>query len=196
MNASASHDVRRHILETGRRLIQQKGFVAVGLSELLAAAGVPKGSFYYYFASKEAFGEALLRFYFDSYLEEVRGILRDPAFSGAARLLRYIEEWVRCQCDDAPVGKCLVVKLGAEVADLSEAMRAVLKNGTDAVIAEIATCIRAGLADGSLSGIPDADATAAALYEVKLGASLLSKMRRDGSAFAASTMTVRQLLRL
>lgn len=196
MNASTSHDVRRHILETGRKLIQEKGFVAVGLAELLSVAGVPKGSFYYYFASKEAFGEALLDFYFDSYLVEVRQMLTDPSRTGAARLLHYVDEWVRNQCGDGTSPKCLVVKLGAEVADLSEAMRTVLKNGTDAVIAEIATCIRAGLADGSLSGIPDADTTAAALYEVKLGASLLSKMRRDGSAFAASTMTVRQLLRL
>jgi len=37
-----------------------KGFSVVGLNEVLKSAGVPKGSFYHYFSSKDAFGEALL----------------------------------------------------------------------------------------------------------------------------------------
>lgn len=69
MNAvgnSTSHpatDVRRSILDVGQRIMAGKGFSAVGLNEVLAAAGVPKGSFYHYFASKEAFGQALLEKY-------------------------------------------------------------------------------------------------------------------------------------
>jgi len=49
----------------------QKGYTAVGLSELLATAGVPKGSFYHYFRSKEEFGQALLEEYFSEYLGRV-----------------------------------------------------------------------------------------------------------------------------
>ncbi|MGB8602002.1 MAG: TetR/AcrR family transcriptional regulator [Rhizomicrobium sp.] len=189
-------DVRRHILEVGQQLIQDKGFVAVGLSQLLAAAAVPKGSFYYYFASKEAFGEALLTFYFDGYIAEVRTILRDESLSPAARLLRYGEAWMQSQCGDEAKAKCLVVKLGAEVADLSEAMRAVLKKGTNATIAEVATCIRAGLADGSLAGIAEPEQAAVALYEYKLGVSLLAKLRRDKSAFDGYEVAIRRLLNI
>ena len=54
-----STDIRQHILDTAKPIILGKGFSAVGLSELLAVAGVPKGSFYHYFKSKELFGEAL-----------------------------------------------------------------------------------------------------------------------------------------
>lgn len=39
-------DVRQHILDTAKPIILGKGFSAVGLNELLFAAGVPKGSFY------------------------------------------------------------------------------------------------------------------------------------------------------
>lgn len=38
-------DVRQHILNTGQVIIGGKGFSAVGLNEILKAAGVPKGSF-------------------------------------------------------------------------------------------------------------------------------------------------------
>ncbi len=38
----------------------QRGFTGMGLSELLKTAQVPKGSFYHYFRSKEAFGVAML----------------------------------------------------------------------------------------------------------------------------------------
>ena len=50
-------DVRQNILQAARPIIGAKGFSAVGLTEILAAAKVPKGSFYYYFTSKEAFGK-------------------------------------------------------------------------------------------------------------------------------------------
>ena len=56
MNSEHAHserpDTRQHILDCGRQLVAAKGFVGVGLAEILATAGVPKGSFYHYFASK------------------------------------------------------------------------------------------------------------------------------------------------
>ena len=64
------------MLDVGRRIMAGKGFSAVGLNEVLAAAGVPKGSFYHYFASKDAFGEALLESYFEQYLAEIDETLK------------------------------------------------------------------------------------------------------------------------
>ena len=56
---NARHDnTRQHILETGQRIIAGKGFASVGLNEILTTAGVPKGSFYHYFDSKEALFKA------------------------------------------------------------------------------------------------------------------------------------------
>src|SRR5690606_25283697 len=56
MNLSAkAQATRQHILDTGYRLVLQKGFAALGLQEILKACAVPKGSFYHYFSSKEAF---------------------------------------------------------------------------------------------------------------------------------------------
>ncbi len=55
-----SEATRQHILDTSFELLLCKSFVGVGLQEILKACDVPKGSFYHYFASKEAFGCALL----------------------------------------------------------------------------------------------------------------------------------------
>ena len=63
-------DTREHLLATGESIILGKGFSAVGLAEILGCAGVPKGSFYHYFRSKEQFGTALLERYFDRYLAD------------------------------------------------------------------------------------------------------------------------------
>ena len=52
-----------------------KGYTAVGLAEVVKAASVPKGSFYYYFKSKEEFGQALLQEYFSDYLIMVDAML-------------------------------------------------------------------------------------------------------------------------
>ena len=61
MNKITEHDTREHLLATGELLCMQRGFTGMGLSELLKTAEVPKGSFYHYFRSKEAFGVAMLR---------------------------------------------------------------------------------------------------------------------------------------
>lgn len=64
-------DTRQHLLDTGHRMMVVKGFTGVGLNEILQAASVPKGSFYHYFNSKEAFGEALLESYFSDYMVQL-----------------------------------------------------------------------------------------------------------------------------
>ena len=180
-------DTRQHILDTGNRIIAAKGFSCVGLTELLQASEVPKGSFYHYFKSKEAFGQTLLEDYFDNYLRHLDSLLDRTELSARERLLGYFDHWRSTQsrtgCDER---KCLVVKLGAEVADLSEAMRLTLRDGTERIIARLADCIASAVHDGSLSApgpLPALDplSMARTLYQLWLGASLLAKLHRDES---------------
>jgi TetR/AcrR family transcriptional repressor of nem operon len=189
-------DVRQHILDTAKPIILGRGFSAVGLNQLLCAADVPKGSFYHYFKSKEAFGEALLDSYFVDYLERLDQLLTQPGSCAAQKLIRYWTLWLDTQSSEGLEGKCLVVKLGGEVSDLSEAMRMALQRGTDSIIARLAACIEDGLVDGSLRDVKDASHTAQALYGMWLGATLLTKMRRDRSALEEAMNASLQLLDL
>lgn len=188
------HDnTRQHILETGHRIFAGKGFTSVGLNELLKTAGVPKGSFYHYFESKEQYGQALLEDYFDRYLADIETVLNSEGASGHESLMRYWQRWLDRQCDDCVDQKCLVVKLSAEVADLSDAMRLTLRDGTDRIVARIAQVIEAGVADGSLPESA-AQTTAQTLYQLWLGASLLGKLHRNSEALENAMTFTRQLL--
>ena len=189
-------DVRQSILENGQRIMAGKGFSAVGLNEVLAAAQVPKGSFYHYFGSKEAFGEEMLKRYFEDYLAELEAILCSPGPTMAQRLMAYWQHWQETQSFSDCQGKCLAVKLGAEVADLSEVMRLALKQGTTAITARLRAAIEAGVAEGSLSVDGDPGRAAQSLYQLWLGASVLTKIARNTQPFEAATVATRLILHL
>lgn len=184
---------RQHLLDTATRLMSHKGYTAVGLSQLLATAGVPKGSFYYYFKSKEAFGKALLDNYFCHYGDTMRQLFEADA-SGADRLLRYFQRWQDNQCSEKFAQKCLVVKLAAEVCDLSEAMRQTLDFGTQSIIGQLASCVEAGVADGSIRTDTQPAELASQLYQLWLGASLLGKVGQAPNRFSIAMSLTKQLL--
>ncbi len=192
----ATSDVRQGILEAGQRIMAGRGFSAVGLNEILTAAGVPKGSFYHYFGSKDAFGEALLESYFEDYLADLDETLRQPGLTMAQRLMNYWRQWQETQSFFDCQGKCLAVKLGAEVADLSEAMRSALKRGTSGITKRLGRAIEAGVLEGSLSISDDPDRVAQSLYQLWLGASVMVKIVRSVQPFETSMMTTRQILHL
>lgn len=192
----ATANVRDKILATGQRIMGGKGFSAVGLNEVLAAAGVPKGSFYHYFGSKDAFGEALLEAYFDAYLDDMERIFRQPGKNKAVQMEDYFAAWQDNQSFEDCQGKCLAVKLGAEVADLSDSMRAALDRGTAAIIAGMADAIKAGQAEGVFPNQEDATQLAQSLYQLWLGASVMVKIVRTPQPFDTALLTSRQLLGL
>ena len=189
-------DVKQRILDTGRSIILGKGFSAVGLNEILSTAQVPKGSFYHYFKSKEAFGEALVDSYVLDYLAHVDSLLQNDGAPAAERLMRYWKSWMSTGETETAECNCLVVKLSGEVSDMSEAMRVALLRGTNLIIERLGNCIAEGLADGSLTGNLDTRHTALTLYELWLGAALLSKVRRDRSALDTAMAATAELLNL
>lgn len=171
-------DSRQSILNAGQRTIAHKGWSAVGLTEILTVAGVPKGSFYYYFNSKEAFGEAMLARYFNEYLADMDAMFARPDVPAAERLMDYWRTWRATQSLDDCEGRCLAVKLGAEIADLSEPLRVALEHGTTAITGRLETILEAGLGDGSMSLKSSVPVTAQTLYNLWLGSSVMAKIQR------------------
>ncbi len=115
------------LLEAGKKIFLERGYNNSGIEAILQAAGVPKGSFYYYFESKEDFGLAVLGRFAECYQSDVERYLDDRTVGPLERLRRYFEakcerlESQHCRCG------CLVGNLSQEMADQSEAFRARLE---------------------------------------------------------------------
>ncbi len=185
---------RQHILDAGQNLVLHKGFAGVGLQEILTTCSVPKGSFYHYFPSKEAFGCALLEQYVSVYRERLDALLARDGGNARERLMRYWNAWIHDPACGGWAESCLVVKLAAEVADLSEDMRRVLDDGVAALLLRIAATVEEGRRDGSLPDGATPQALAQALYQMWLGAALLAKLGRDKAPLHQALRTTEHLL--
>lgn len=166
------------MLDTAQAIVARRGYAAVGLNEILTEASVPKGSFYHYFSSKDAFGEALMQSYFTDYLATMDRIRGDRSKDGAGRIMEYWQRFYDLQTSFDCQGQCLVVKLAAEVSDLSDAMRTQLAAGTAGIVERLEDMIAAGVEDGSLPVEDDPGTLAAELYDAWIGASILAKVQR------------------
>ena len=177
MTAPKKSDLTRsRILSQGRALVLAQGFGGLGLTELLTASGVPKGSFYHYFASKEAFGCDMLHAYVADYLAALDAIIARPR-PAAERLDSFFSAALAGDAGSM-ADRCLVVKLAAEIADLSEDMRKILDEGVAAVCQRLAILLRQGAGDGSVVPQPDPENAAALLYSQWLGAAIIAKLSR------------------
>lgn len=177
--AQKSEDKRNLILESSFDLVLCKGFVGVGLQEILKNCNVPKGSFYHYFESKEAFGCALLEEYITDYQQRLEQLWSNNN-SAQDKVLNYFDVWIydeKIQCGWAET--CLIVKLAAEVSDLSEDMRLILDAGTKRLVAKIAHLLEQGTQEGSIHIQAKASDVAQVIYQMWLGAALLSKLQKD-----------------
>lgn len=192
MTGKKQQDTREHLLAVGERIIHGKGFAAVGLAQILAEAGVPKGSFYHYFASKDAYGVALLERYFVQYHQHLAGLLVQG--TGRQALLAYFAGWQTTSCQSSGGSRCLVVKLAGEVSDLSEAMRQQLDAGMSGVLRLLAAAVVAGREDGSIAAGLPAWPLATALYQQWLGAALLYKVQHNPALYVAAHEACLQLL--
>lgn len=127
----AERPTKEKIIQAAEELMLRKGFHSVGLTELLKAVQVPKGSFYHYFESKEQFGVELLRHYLARANAHKRRLLLEAEGEPNARLrlLTYLETSIAAFLECGGQCPCLIAKLAAEVATFSEPMRLVLAEG-------------------------------------------------------------------
>jgi len=128
------------ILWAGLEIMKTHGYNGTSVKDIVDAAGVPKGSFYNYFDSKESFAvEALEAVAGEDYLTS-RKLLSVTNKSPLQRLQYFFEQSTLHSCDcEFKVG-CFFGNLGQEMSDSNEAIRQkvkkILKRNTN-MIAEI-----------------------------------------------------------
>ncbi len=114
---------RDHLIDVGLDLMHRHGFNATGLTEILQAADVPKGSFYHFFGSKEEFAAAALERYAAQRAEHSAAALSDATISPRKRLKRYFVDLVKIAGQHGPVPGCLLGRFSLEIAAESPQMR-------------------------------------------------------------------------
>lgn len=83
-------EVRRaEILDVASALFRDRGYAATSVDEIVRSAGVAKGTFYYYFRTKEDVLDALARQMVDEMARRSRVVADDPGL-GAVEKLRAI----------------------------------------------------------------------------------------------------------
>jgi len=119
-------DTKQKIIQTGAQIIHRKGYNHTGIQEVLKAAGVPKGSFYFYFKNKEDFGLHVIDFFNNMLLEMVEPVISDKSISPVQRLENLFDMFIEMfKTLDYTCG-CPIGNLSQEMGDLSPAFSAKL----------------------------------------------------------------------
>lgn len=170
---------RDTLLEVGRRVFLERGYNHAGIDTILSEAGIPKGSFYYYFPSKEEFGLQVLSRFAERHDTDLDRYLGDTSLRPLERLRKLVE--VTCERLESQQCRkgCLVGNFSQEMADQSEAFRARLDAIFRGWSARYAGCLKEAQDSGELPGELDVNQVAEFLLFSWQGAVLRAKTARD-----------------
>ena len=153
-------DTRAELIRVGLEHLTEFGFASSGIETILKKAGVPKGSFYHYFASKEAYGETLIAQY-DSYFSRKLDVhLLNEQHTPLARLDHFVDDAANGMARHGFKRGCLVGNLGQEIDALPVNFRGQLTNVFANWQDKVANCLEDAKAHNELSCTADCGALA------------------------------------
>ncbi|NUT74838.1 TetR family transcriptional regulator [Pseudomonas sp. C1C7] len=181
--AAGDHrETRETLCRAGVAALTEKGFSVTGIDEILKSVGVPKGSFYHFFASKEAFGSELITLYATYFVRKIDRFLLDQSLTPLQRIAAF--------CEDAEIGMqsfdfhrgCLVGNLGQEMGALPESFRGQLSGVLLDWQARFERCLEEAKAAGEIDRDADCARLAAFFWIGWEGAVLRAKLEQNGEA--------------
>ena len=177
-SAQQADENRQRLTSVGVALLTKKGFGATGLDEVTAKAGLPKGSFYAYFDSKEAFGLVLIDAYAKFFNEMLDHAFLNEAQTPLERLNSFILE-ARTNMAKYDFNRgCLVGNLGIEIYSLPGVFRQRLVDIFCVWQGKTQSCLLAAQALGEIGGHINCAAKAEAFWIGWEGAILRAKLER------------------
>jgi len=144
-------DTQTRILEKGAQLIRRNGFNNTGLNEILKAADVPKGSFYYYFDSKEDFGLKLIEYLHRHISKSFYGYLSKGSDTPPLDRLRTFFEYFRESfTNEEEKCGCPIGNITQELAAVNPKFREKLHNVCSDILEPVRMCLDEALQTGDL----------------------------------------------
>jgi len=142
--AATKQDTKTALLQAGMDLMMEKGYTNTGVNDVLNALGIPKGSFYHHFDSKENYAVEIIRAFDAGYSEMLIRTLRNPKQSPLNRLRTFCEEKKAMLVAQSCRRGCLIGNLSQEMSDQSEVLRQELSRVMNHWQEIIAECIKEG----------------------------------------------------
>ena len=188
---------REQLLRLGVEAVLESGWASTGIDKVLRMAGVPKGSFYYYFASKDEFGFGLIETYQAFFLKrlercfgaDARGTLAQQLDAFLAESLKGMKryKWRR---------GCLVGALGQELGGLHPEFRKRLLAALTEWEQVLAAALVRAQARGEIGASHDAARAARSFWAAWEGAVLQSRLSRSTQPLEWAVEDFKQLLAL
>ncbi|MCM0674647.1 TetR/AcrR family transcriptional regulator [Micromonospora phytophila] len=175
-------DARNKILDAAATLLEQRGYSGLGVAEICTTAGVPKGSFYYFFESKQALALTVIDEHWASQRRrwvELLGSDRDP-LRRLRDLFEATEEVQRAgQRKAGLVAGCLFGNLALELSNQAEEIRSRLQEIFEAQIDLIEKVVVEAKEQGRAGPSVDAREAARSMVAQIEGRALLAKLLND-----------------
>jgi len=174
--AAKPNDKKLLLINIGTAIFTQKGFSITSLDEIVEIAEIPKGSFYYYFKSKDEFAIEVIKNYGIYFSKKLQRILSNDKKSPLERLKEFTKE------AEAGVKRyefkrgCLIGNLGQEMATLEERFRIELLNVIADWRDQVRQCIDLAKDRQEIKTIVDASELANFFWCAWEGAVLCSKL--------------------
>ena len=170
---------RERLVRAGIEILTEQGFASTGIDAVLKRVGVPKGSFYHYFASKEAFGHAVIEGYAAYFARKLDRWLLDTSRAPLDRLRDFVADGKAGLRRFGFRRGCLIGNLGQELGGTHAGLREPL----EAVFADwqgrVARCLDDAVAAGDLAADADTTRLAEIFWIGWEGAILRAKLVRD-----------------
>lgn len=174
-------DTKRKLLEAAVRLMSCQGFSATTVDEICAEAGLTKGSFFHYFASKDEIGEGAL----EHYSEQQREMFARAPFSQLAdpleRLHGMLDFIGQNMGASDKVRGCLMGNLAQELAHTHPRIRACCEDKFKCIAGMVQAMLREAMAKHRPKAGFDPESVATLFVSLMQGSLLLAKTRQDKS---------------
>lgn len=177
----AQRNLKEQLIEGGSRVLYAKGFNGASVNDIVVAAGVPKGSFYNHFESKEALALEVARRYGESYHLDRLPLGEGPPLQ---RLRAHFEEIAEQTVVNGIALGCLLGNFSTELVGHSSAITELVAASFGAWSDAVATVLKQAQAAGELDAALDADVLGLYLVNAYEGR---SPARRSAASAPRST---------
>tara|TARA_R110002167_G_C12644360_1_gene648641 strand:- start:688 stop:1320 length:633 start_codon:yes stop_codon:yes gene_type:complete len=174
-----SSQTKQALVQSGVEYFTEFGFASSGLDKILKKVSVPKGSFYHYFASKEAFGIAVIEEYSHYFANKLDLHLLDETSEALQRIEKFAHDAKAGMTRHNFKRGCLIGNLEQEVTLLPESHRKLLLDTFELWQDKIACCLQLAQQSGAINVSLNCNTLASFFWMGWEGAIAKSKLTKD-----------------